>query len=342
MGMALPLDLQQAMARRDIHQPYDFFEYVRLDDGSAPAADATHIDVALLDMNHHWPNLGHDSLVHVLLEAAESLRDELVQAGLKVRVLSHDVRRALQVPDPANDRFQLYLGTGGPGHLDPRLNDGVSEFSQGINESSAWEAPLFRLFDSILASESSALFAVCHTFGLVCRWSGVARPELRREKSSGMPQNALSNDALMHPWFSQFADDLADHRHFRVVDNRLFDLVVDELRGFSPIAFESEASRGLTMIELARTVDGMPRIFGVNHHPEIIDREHILTVLEEKQAHGEVTAEWYRERADTMRELFQGERERQSQLTSYYTLTAPLQHQLQRIVSETKDRLALA
>ena len=68
-----------------------------------------------------------------------------------MRVLSYDVRRTLQIPQSPNGRFQLYVGTGGPGHLDPRLNDGVREESQGIAESPAWEAPLFRLFDDIAA-----------------------------------------------------------------------------------------------------------------------------------------------------------------------------------------------
>ncbi|MEA2327414.1 MAG: hypothetical protein QOE68_2373, partial [Thermoanaerobaculia bacterium] len=51
------------MPRRDIHQPYDFFEYVRVTDSEPPPA-RDRIDVAILDMNHAWPNLGHDSLVH--------------------------------------------------------------------------------------------------------------------------------------------------------------------------------------------------------------------------------------------------------------------------------------
>src|SRR5438067_1910781 len=80
--------------------------------------------------------------------------------GAKVRVLSYDVRRSIQIPQSPNGRFQLYLGTGGPGHLDPRFNDGVREESQGIAETSAWEAPLFRLFDEIVAHPSAALFGV--------------------------------------------------------------------------------------------------------------------------------------------------------------------------------------
>lgn len=318
----------------DIHDPHDFFEYVRVTD-SVPAPAADRIDVALLDMNHSWPNVGHDALVHLVLELAEERRAELVSAGTKVRLISYDVRRSNSVPEPPNGRFQIYIGTGGPGHLDPRLNDGVNEFSQGVTETDAWEKPLFDLFDDILASRTAAMFAVCHSFGLVCRWSGIARPQLREEKSSGMPLNRLSREAMQHPWFEQFARELPDRQHFRVVDNRLFDLILENPRTSQPIAFEAAGSTALTMIELARDPGGtMPRFFGMNHHPEIIDRDHIMQVLDEKRAHQEVSDQWYEERAVTMRDLFRGERERQSRVTSHFTLMAPLRFHLERVIAD--------
>lgn len=319
----------------DIHQPSAFFEYVRLDDGSVPEERSDRLDVALLDMNHSWPNVGHDALVHVVLEAAAGLQDELAAIGSKVRVLSYDVRRRHQIPAPPDGRFSIYIGTGGPGHLDPRLNDGEHEWSQGVRESVDWEAPLFRLFDGILSHPAASLIAVCHSFGLVCRWSGIAVPVLRAEKSSGMPLNRLSREAMAHPWFSQFARELPDRQHFRVVDNRLFDLILEDPRTSVPIAFEAAGSSALTMVELARDSDGvMPRFIGVNHHPEIIDREHIMLVLEEKRDRGEVSEQWYAERAVTMRDLFQGEEERQSRLTSHYTLLEPVRHHLARAIRE--------
>ena len=322
------------MRRHDIHEPHEFFEYLRVED-SVPPPSMDRIDVAVLDMNHFWPNVGHDSLVHAVLEIAEELQDELARMAAKVRVLSFDVRRRNMVPESPNGRFRIYIGTGGPGHLDPRLNDGTSEWSQGVEEDGRWEGPLFRLFDDILAHPSAALFAVCHSFGMVCRWSGVAEPELRPEKSSGMPLNRLSREALQHPWFEQFARELPDRQHFRVVDNRLFDLVLQSPGKSLPIAFEAEGNPALTMVELARDEGGtMPRILGANHHPEIIDREHIMQVLDEKRAHGEVSDQWYRERATTMRELFHGENERQSRLTSRYTLLAPLRFQIERVIRE--------
>lgn len=310
----------------------EIFEYVRLDD-SVPPPDRACIDVALLDMNHFWPNVGHDALILAVQESAESLREELQAVGARVRVLSYDVRRRNLVPESPNGRFQLYIGTGGPGHLDPRLNNGKSEWSQGVDETTEWEAPLFRLFDDILAHRTAAMLAVCHSFGLVCRWSGVARPELRAEKSSGMPLNRLSAEALRHPWFAVFALALSDRHHFRVVDNRLFDLMLEDAGKSLPIAFEAEGSTALTMIELARDPKGvMPRFLGVNHHPEIVDREHIMQVLDEKRFRGEVTKQWYDERATTMRDLFRDENERQSRLTSHYTLLEPLRFHLERLI----------
>lgn len=322
------------MKRRDIHQKHDFFEYVRLDGDTLPAADPAKLDVAILDMNHSWPNVGHDAIVHAVLEAAEEVRDALTSSGRVIRAISFDVRRRHEIPPSPNGRFRLYVGTGGPGHLDPRENDGEQFWAQGIRETADWEAPLFRLFDAIAKNESSALLAVCHSFGLLCRWSGAAHPEMREKKSTGMPSNYLSDEATRHPWFSRFSERLDDHRHFRVLDNRLFDLVAAPSPSVTPLAFESEKERVLTMVEVATDgTSGIPRIFGANHHPEIIDREHIIAVLQEKLAHGEVSATWYEERAGTMTNLFQGEQERQSRLTSEYTLLGLLRHHVARLVS---------
>ncbi|MGZ7031074.1 MAG: hypothetical protein ACXVIJ_03805 [Thermoanaerobaculia bacterium] len=319
------------MTPRGIHVPHDFFEYSRVGD-SVPPASRDRIDIALLDMNHNWPNLGHDSLVFAVHATADLFRDQLISANTKVRVLSFDVRKRLQIPAAPNGQFAIYLGTGGPGHLDPKLNDGIAPWSQGIREIDAWEAPLFRLFDSILSNERAALIGVCHTFGLLCRWSGAARVELRDVKSSGMPLNSLTAEGIAHPWFSRFAEKLPDHRHYRVIDNRLFDLRLEE-KTFIPIAFESDDSDAVTMIEFARSGD-VPRILGMNHHPEIIDRDHMRIVLEEKRTHQQVSDEWYRERRNMIENEMSGEHERQSRITSEYTLLAPLRAHLGKLIEE--------
>ena len=259
-----------------------------------PPADERTLDVAVLDMNHGWPNLGHGSLVYDVWQASRELF--AAQAGLSVRVISFDVRRGLMVPE-AGARYALFLGTGGPGHIDPRFNDGESYESQGVREDPGWEAPLFRLFDAVRADwdeRDQALLAVCHTFGVLCRWSGVARPVLRDArkggKSSGILENELAPEAETHPWFSRFAEQLV-HGRLLITDTRLFDLLPEP--GFSrrglPIGYDVEAESGdgghrgtaLTMFEFARDRGGaMPRIFAVNHHPEVVDRAAQRVILQ--------------------------------------------------------------
>lgn len=320
------------------------FRYVRVErPEDVPAADPLAVDVAVLDMNHGWPNLGHDSLVHAVLDAACDLIDALDGSGLHVRAISYDVRRARIIPEPPPGRFALYLGTGGPAHIDPHQNDGVSEGSQGIKEDPTWEPPLFALFDAIAADPGAALLGVCHSFGVMCRWSGAATPRLRGPekggKASGVLENLLTAEAQQHPWFARFARELPDRRRLRVIDNRLFDLVPDAAlkAGFLPIGYEALGIGGprgdaLTMLELARDPAGlMPRVFGVNHHPEIVDRGRQMLILEQKRERGEVSEQWYRERREALTRNYPDENsDRRLHVTSDYTLLAPLRYHLHR------------
>jgi len=320
-----------------------------------PPADERTIDVAVLDMNYGWPNLGHDSLVHAVMDAACDILPGLEESALAVRVISYEIRKSGMVPEAPRGRFALYLGTGGPGHLDPRCNDGVSPGSQGIREDPSWEPRLFRLFDAIQADDDAALLSVCHTFGVMCRWSGVARPVLRPPekggKSAGIQENALTEAGRRHPWFRQLAERLPDGRHLRVVDHRLFDLIPEGrplADGFLAVGHEVRGiggpdGDGLTMMEFARDRGGvMPRVFGVNHHPEIVDRSRQMMLLRQKLERGEVTPEWAEERARIMSESKPDDlRDQLLHLTSDYTLLGPLRFYLYRQVRERAAALGL-
>ena len=157
---------------------------VRRSSASA-AGDETASISPLLDMHHGWPNLGHDAIGYGIQNIVCDLTPALRAAGLRVRVLSYDVRRGHQIPEAPGAGTRIYVGTGGPGHLDPRLNDGVSPGSQGIAEDPGWEPPLFALFDAIRADDDAALLAVCHTFGVMCRWLGIADVVLRGPEKGG-------------------------------------------------------------------------------------------------------------------------------------------------------------
>ena len=337
-------------------RPGSPFLYVRVEGpGVVPPADERTIDVAVLDMNYGWPNLGHDSLVHAVMDAACDILPGLEENGLRIRVVSHEIRRSGMIPEGPRGRYALYLGTGGPGHLDPRGNDGVAAGSQGIKEDPSWEARLFRLFDAIRDDEDAALLAVCHTFGVMCRWAGVARAVLRSPakggKSAGIQENLLTEEGLRHPWFRQLAEELPDGHRLRVVDHRLFDLIPvpgGGRDGAIPIGRETRGMGGpagdaLTMMEFARDRGGvMPRVFGVNHHPEIVDRARQMMLLRQKLERGEVTPEWFEERARIMSETDPDDvRDRLLHLTSDYTLLGPLRFYLYRQVRERSEALGL-
>ena len=129
------------------------------------------LDVAVLDMHHGMANLGHASVVDRLMRIGQEERKRLGVRTPGIRVVSYDVRLGGAVPSSAS-RFALVVGTGGPGALDPRENDGVSPYAQGIREDPSWEAPLWRFFDAVRREPSTALLGICHTFGLLARWSG--------------------------------------------------------------------------------------------------------------------------------------------------------------------------
>lgn len=331
--------------------PCGVFEYVRVErPEDEPAEDPRTVDVAVLDMNHGWPNLGHDSLVHAVLDATCEAIPALEDAGLRVRVLSYDVRRSGVLPAGPGRRFRLYLGTGGPGHIDPHENDGQASWAQGVLENPAWEEPAFRLFDAIRDDPRAALLAVCHTFGVLCRWSGAARPVLRgagKGKCTGVLENVLTWHAGEHPWFRRFAELLGEAARLRVVENRLFDLIPDVASwphwataiGFETLGVGGAPGDAVTMIEYARDRGGVvPRVLAVNHHPEIVDRGRQKMILDQKRARGEVTEDWYRERLDILTRTFpQEDVDQRLHLTSDFTLLGPLRFHLFRQIRERAE-----
>jgi hypothetical protein len=189
----------------------------------------------------------------------------------------------------------------------------------------------------------------------MCRWSGAAQPELRGPekggKSTGILENVLTPEATAHPWFQRFSEELPDHRRMRVVDNRLYDLIPrkEQLKGgILPIGHETlgvggPAGEGVTMLEFARDKNGvMPRMFAVNHHPEIVDRGRQRLILEQKRERGEVSRQWYEERAEILTRTYPDENSDQRlHLTSDYTLLAPLRFHVQRAVRTRAEHLGL-
>jgi hypothetical protein len=296
------------------------FEVVRIEKpADLPEPSDAIIDVGLLDMNAGYSNVGHDAMLAFLHDLAAEYQDDLDARGRRIRVLSYAVRDQLMVPDHASGRHKLYLGTGGPGHLDPRCNT-VDDGARQIREDPSWEAPLWRLFDAVLTDESAALYGVCHTFGLLCRWSKVAQPVLRGPEKggpmSGVGVDALTEASRAHPWFELLVRELPGTL-LPVLESRYYDLIPAAPTfpaGMTPIAFENagEGGRGqaLTMFEFARMPDGLlPRVFAVNSHPEIGTPERVQGLLERLLLRGQISADVFRQRSGLLPVLRDDRRE---------------------------------
>lgn len=303
------------------------------------------VDIAVLDMHHGYANLGHASIVESLLNYAHDERARRNGSAPAVRVLSYDVRAGHAIPTSVA-RFPLIVGTGGPGALDPRENDGVSPGSQGVCEDPAWEAPLFRFFDEVIRTEAAALLGICHSFGILSRWSGAARAELRPErkggKSAGIVTNVLTDEAWAHPFFNDYFAENGGPE-IKVLDSRLYDLLPTG-NGFArPLAFECEPGgtrpgEAVTMLEFAHAPgSALPRVWGVNHHPEIGDvglqRERLLRLWE----NGGLTEAWFKERLSALEAWnASAAAEHGLQKTTSWTFERPLRLHIARIFDETE------
>jgi hypothetical protein len=98
------------------------------------------------------------------------------------------------------------------------------------------------------------------------------------------------------------------------------------------------------MLEFARDRAGLfPRVFAVNHHPEIVDRFRQFMILNQKRDRGEVTNEWYQERLEALTRNYPDENSDQRlHVTSDYTFLGPLRFHLWRQVRLRAEARGLA
>lgn len=267
------------MKDEDKHESVPFFEHLRAS-SQLPAPAAGWLDVALLETG-----ADRSAASEAMVAAVETASGTLVleSSGLAVRLISFAVGRG-EVPEPG--RFRLLLAAG--------------EGSEPVPD----EAMFTRLLDSIVGDDTTAMLVTGGLFDGICRWAEVAVATRRSERTSAATLDRLSREALTHPWFAQFAHELPDHQHFPVVDTRLSDVILEDAGKTVPIAFDAAGVSALTMLEIARSVDGvMPRFLATCHHPQLA-----------------------------------GSGDRLFSLTAYYTLLEPLRHQLRRLSRDSTHR----
>lgn len=241
--------------RSDTQASIPFFELLNASEG-VPDPSRAHLDAALLETGSARPSAATDAMVRLVRAEVEHMAIELGASDIALRLIRFDLTERMEVPKPG--RFRLHLVAGEPAEDSRAAGPAVGETA------------VARLLDGIVGDPAAALLATGDGFDLVCRWAGVGAVRDRAERARATSVNRLSREAMQHPWFEQFARELPDHQHFPVSDDRWTDTILEDAGKAVPIAFEASGVSPLTMLEVARDVEGlMPRFLAMRHHPQL-------------------------------------------------------------------------
>ena len=275
------------------------FRFARVERaGDLPPADPRVVDVALLDMHHGWPNLGHEALADVIQSAVCDLREHLVRVGLSVRVISYDVRRGHALPEAPGGRHAIYVGTGGPGHLDPRAQRRPRGLPGHRREPGMGEAAVRAVRRDSRRPARVALRRLPHLrrdVPLAGRGRRrAARPPRRaaRAPASGTISCARRHAGIRGSRALRRASATASaSRCWTIVSSTCLPTgTVPAGRPACSPWTATRTARPATRSPWSKWRDdsrgAVPRILGVNHHPEIVNRQRQLALLEKKRARG--------------------------------------------------------
>jgi homoserine O-succinyltransferase/O-acetyltransferase len=230
------------------------------------------IKIAILDMYDNVPNEGMRCLKMI---AGNFLAKEGVVGNYDI----FNVRGNNEIPDLSYD---IYISSGGPG--------------SPLESDEPWEKPYFEFLNSIIEynkneEEKKYLFAICHSFQLLARFSNLGLISKRKSTSFGVMPIHRVNKGYNEPFFEKLPE------LFYAVDSRDYQLTaINEEQanaiGATVLALEKERPH----IPLERAVMAIrysDEIFSTQFHPEA-DAEGMLRYFlreDKKQAvineHGE-------------------------------------------------------
>jgi len=204
---------------------------------------------AIIDLYDNLPNEGMRCIKEIV-----SQQDKKVN-GHPVTYEVFDTRAKAEIPDLSYD---IYISSGGPG----------SPFD---GEGKEWEKKYFHWWESVWRynqnhATKKYVFAICHSFQMMCRYFDLAEVTRRGSKSFGVmpvhktPAGAQEwlYDGLPDPFYA------ADFRDWQVVqpnDSRLQELGA-EILALEKIRPHVPKERSLMAIRVS------PEIVGVQFHPE--------------------------------------------------------------------------
>ena len=157
--------------------PFGIFSYARVERAEdLPAASDQAIDVR--DPRHEprlaqpGPRLARPRRPRRGLRPAGAARGH---GPADARPLLRRAPVAARCPRRRADASRSTSAPAAPATSTPARTTGSPSGARGSARIPPGKRPTFRLFDAIRADETAALLGVCHTFGVMCRWSGAAR-----------------------------------------------------------------------------------------------------------------------------------------------------------------------
>jgi GMP synthase-like glutamine amidotransferase len=205
--------------------------------------------VAIIDLYDNLPNEGMRCIKEIVLQHDKTVNHQAVTYEV------FDTRSKTEVPDLSYD---IYSSSGGPG----------SPFDGTGKE---WEKKYFEWWEAVwdynqTHSDKKYVFAICHSFQMMCRFFQLAEVTQRGSKSFGvMPVHKTR--AGEQEWLYEGLPDpfyAADFRDWQVVqpNDRLMREVGAEILSLEKIRPHISKERSIMAIRLS------PEIVGVQYHPE--------------------------------------------------------------------------
>lgn len=207
------------------------------------------IRVAIIDLYDNLPNEGMRCIKEIVAQHDKKVNGHAVTYDV------FDTRAKAEIPDLSYD---LYISSGGPG----------SPFD---GEGKEWELKYFHWWEAVWRynqrhRHKKYVFAICHSFQMMCRFFNLAEVNQRSSKSFGVlpvhktpaGEQDWLYDGLPDPFY------VADFRDWQVVqpNDRTLNKLGAEILSLEKIRPHVAFERSITGIRIS------PEIVGVQFHPE--------------------------------------------------------------------------
>lgn len=240
--------------------------------------------VAVLDLYNQTPNLGMKGIHKLLGEFRSKTEKESIQYDL------YDVRSRNELPDL---NYDAYISSGGPG--DPNFVEAENNPEWGQNWVK-WISSIQR-HNEKTATDKKMVFLICHSFQMMCIYTGVAQVQLRNSPSFGIFPMHKTLDGESEILFENLSDPFyaVDSRKYQVLDP---DRLKMEAMNMKILAYEKIRPH-VSYDRAIMAIRFTPEIIGTQFHPEA-DPQNMLSLFQTPEKRNEVIREHREEKYNDM------------------------------------------